>query len=206
MVFIIILTVILSLPIPVIAIKKFINKSIKYKTKTQAKAIDDIFVQEIVNSITNGQTPRIVLAKVCENYQLNKTQIAALSGDSITEGLQSDLFNDSLARGFGNLWDVCENNGAALSPALNQFGLQIRTESELRQELSSAMASAKLSAYVLAGLPFFGIGLASFLGVNSFKWLTTSNMGIFVLIIALLLEVIGIFWVRILTSRIEKSL
>ena len=190
-----------------IAILKFtIKKSLKFKIKSKARPIDDDFIQEIVNGITNGSVPRIVLAKLCEDYFLTQTKEAALSGNSIIKSLEIDLPEDLLSKGFGSLWQVCENNGAALSPALNQFAQQIRTEKELREELSSSMSGAKLSAWVLAGLPLFGIVLAGFLGVNSLHWLTTSSIGNYNIVAALILEITGIIWVTKITSRIENLL
>lgn len=188
------------------ALISFIKKSAKFKIKTSAKAIDEDFIQEIINGITNGLVPRIVLAKLCDNYLWPNTEKACLTGDSITNAIKADLPEDLLAKGFASLWQVCENNGAALSPALIQFSQQIRTEQELRQELSSSMSGAKLSAWVLAGLPLFGIVLAGFLGVNSLKWLSTSNLGHFNLVAALVLETLGIIWVTKITSRIENLL
>jgi hypothetical protein len=173
-------------------IRTFFNRSIKFPVKTKALPIDDNFAQEIVNCISSGLVPRIVLAKICGEYYLENTRIACLSGTSITQAIEIDL--------------PCENNGAALSPALNQFAQQIRVENELRQELSSSMSGAKLSAWVLAGLPLFGIVLAGFLGVNSLTWLANSKIGNFNIVAALILEVIGIIWVRKITSRIENLL
>ena len=187
-------------------IKIFINKSIKYPIKTKALPIDDNFAQEIVNGISSGLVPRIVLSKICGEYFLENTRIACLSGTSITQAIKIDLPNDLVAKSFASLWQVCENNGAALSPALNQFAQQIRVEKELRQELSSSMSGAKLSAWVLAGLPLFGIVLAGFLGVNSLEWLANSKIGNFNIVAALILEVIGIVWVKKITSRIENLL
>jgi hypothetical protein len=187
-------------------IKTFINKSIKFPIKTKALPIDDNFAQEIVNGISSGLVPRIVLAKICGEYFLENARIACLSGTSITKAINIDLPNDLVAKGFASLWQVCENNGAALSPALNQFAQQIRVEKELRQELSSSMSGAKLSAWVLAGLPLFGIVLAAFLGVNSLEWLANSKIGNFNIVVALILEVIGIIWVKKITSRIENLL
>jgi len=190
-----------------VAVLKFtIKNSLKFKIKSKAKPIDEDFIQEIINGITNGLVPRIVLAKLCEDYSLTKTKQAALSGDSVIKSLEIDLPEDLLAKGFGSLWQVCENNGAALSPALSQFAQQIRTEKELREELSSSMSGAKLSAWVLAGLPLFGIVLAGFLGVNSLQWLSTSSLGNYNIIAALILETTGIIWVSKITSRIENLL
>jgi tight adherence protein B len=187
-------------------IRTFVNKSIKFPLKTKALPIDDYFAQEIVNGISSGLVPRIVLAKICGEYNLENTRIACLFGTSITKAINIDLTNDLVAKGFASLWQVCENNGAALSPALNQFAQQIRVEKELRQELSSSMSGAKLSAWVLAGLPFFGIMLAAFLGVNSLEWLANYKIGNFNIVAALILEVIGIIWVKKITSRIENLL
>ena len=187
-------------------IRTFLNRSIQFPVKTKALPIDDHFAQEIVNGISSGLVPRIVLAKICSEYFLENTRIACLSGTSITQAIKIDLPNDLAAKSFASLWQVCENNGAALSPALNQFAQQIRVEKELRQELSSSMSGAKLSAWVLAGLPLFGIVLAGFLGVNSLEWLANSKIGNFNIVAALILEVIGIIWVRKITSRIENLL
>jgi tight adherence protein B len=188
------------------SLKMTLKRVVKFKIKTNSKPIDESFIQEIVNGIINGLVPRIVLAKLCQDYFLSNTAQAALSGDSVVKSLEIDLPEDFLAKSFGSLWQVCENNGAALSPALNQFALQTRTEKELRQELSSSISGAKLSAWVLAGLPLFGIVLAGFLGVNSLHWLSTSSIGNYNIIAAIILEISGIIWVTKITSRIENLL
>ena len=203
---IIIISTILLTTSSLVVLKSTIKKSVKFKIKSKARPIDEDFIQEIINGITNGLVPRIVLAKLCEDYSLTKTKQAALSGDSVIKSVELDLPEDLLAKGFGSLWQVCEYNGAALSPALNQFAQQIRTEKELRKELSSSMSGAKLSAWVLAGLPLFGIILAGFLGVNSLQWLSTSSLGNYNIVAALILETTGIIWVTRITSRIENLL
>jgi tight adherence protein B len=200
------ISIILLTTSSIAVLKSIIRKSVKFKIKSKARPIDEDFIQEIINGITNGLVPRIVLAKLCEDYFLTETRQAALSGDSILKSLELDLPENLLAKGFGSLWQVCENNGAALSPALSQFAQQIRTEKELREELSSSMSGAKLSAWVLAGLPLFGIVLAGFLGVNSLQWLSTSSLGNYNVIAALILETTGIIWVSKITSRIENLL
>jgi tight adherence protein B len=203
---IIIISTMLLTTSSLVVLKSTIKKSVKFKIKSKARPIDEDFIQEIINGITNGLVPRIVLAKLCDDYSLTKTKQAALSGDSVIKSVELDLPEDLLAKGFGSLWQVCENNGAALSPALNQFAQQVRTEKELREELSSSMSGAKLSALVLAGLPLFGIVLAGFLGVNSLQWLSTSSLGNYNIVAALILETTGIIWVTRITSRIENLL
>ena len=200
------ISIILLTTSSIAVLKSIIRKSVKFKIKSKARPIDEDFIQEIINGLTNGLVPRLVLAKVCEDYFLTQSKEASLSGNSIIQSLELDLPDDLLAKGFGSLWQVCENNGAALSPALSQFAQQIRTEKELREELSSSMSGAKLSAWVLAGLPLFGIVLAGFLGVNSLHWLSNSSIGNYNIVAALILETTGIVWVTKITSRIENLL
>jgi hypothetical protein len=203
---VLIISIILLTTSSIAVLNSTIKNSLKFKIKSKARPIDEDFIQEIINGITNGLVPRIVLAKLCDDYFLTQTKEAALSGNSIIKSLDLDLPGDLLSKGFGSLWQVCENNGAALSPAFNQFAQQIRTEKELREELSSSMSGAKLSAWVLAGLPLFGIVLAGFLGVNSLQWLITSSIGNYNIAAALILETTGIIWVSKITSRIENLL
>ena len=67
------------------SLKLTLKRMIKFKIKTNSKPIDEDFIQEIVNGITNGLVPRIVLAKICQDYFLSNTAQAALSGDSVVK-------------------------------------------------------------------------------------------------------------------------
>jgi len=98
-----------------ISLKLILKRMIKLKIKTKSKPIDEDAIQEIVNGITNGLVPRIVLAKICQDYFLTNSAQAALSGDSVVKSLEMDLPEDLASKGFGFLWQVCENNGAANS-------------------------------------------------------------------------------------------
>jgi hypothetical protein len=186
------------------SLKLFLKNSINLEPESFSRKIDEHFIQEIANGITNGLVPRLVLAKQSQDYLLIHTKNASSAGESIMDSIKLDLPDDLRAIGFASLWQVCESNGAALSPALNQFAQQIRMENELRQELSSSVSAAKLSAWVLAGLPIFGILLATFLGVNTLKWLASSNLGNYIIMAALILEILGILWVNRIISRIEN--
>ncbi len=100
---VLIISIILLTTSSVAALNSTIKNSLKFKIKSKARPIDEEFVQEIVNGITNGLVPRIVLAKLCEDYSLTKTKQAALSGDSVIKSLELDLPEDLLAKGFGSL-------------------------------------------------------------------------------------------------------
>ena len=175
-------------------------------TNLQNNQINEDLIQKIISSITNGLNPRLVLTTVAKENNLRELARVSSTGEDLVKAVSKDTNNDLTSVSFAQVWQVCERNGASLSPVLNSFNNQIRTENELRQELSSSLSGVKLSAYVLAFLPIIGIILAYLLGVNSIFWLTNSTFGKTALFLALILEIIGIFWVKRLISQVESIL
>lgn len=186
-------------------LKQYLNKRIKITQRIKIK-IDEEIIQNIVSSITNGLNPRNVLSNIAKNYNFKELSKVSATGDDLVEAIKIDTGNDLTSVSFAQVWQVCEKNGASLSPVLSSFNQQIRTENELRQELSSSLAGVKLSAYVLAFLPLIGIFLAFILGVNLINWLANSSFGKISLAIALILEIVGIIWVRRLVNQVESLL
>jgi len=168
--------------------------------------INEDLIQKVISSITNGLNPRIVLSNIAKENNLRELSKVSTTGDDLVNAISKDTNNDLTSVSFAQVWQVCERNGASLSPVLTSFNNQIRTENELRQELSSSLSGVKLSAYVLAFLPVIGIILAYLLGVNSISWLTNSSFGKTSLLLALILEIIGVFWVRRLINQVESIL
>ncbi len=179
----------------------------RLKTIDLAKnQINEDLIQKVISSITNGLNPRIVLSSIAKENNLRELSKVSTTGDDLVNAIRKDTNNDLTSVSFAQVWQVCERNGASLSPVLTSFNNQIRTENELRQELSSSLSGVKLSAYVLAFLPVIGIILAYLLGVNSISWLTNSSFGKTSLLLALILEIIGVFWVRRLINHVESIL
>ncbi len=168
--------------------------------------INEDLIQKVISSITNGLNPRIVLSSIAKENNLRELSKVSTTGDDLVNAIRKDTNNDLTSVSFAQVWQVCERNGASLSPVLTSFNNQIRTENELRQELSSSLSGVKLSACVLAFLPVIGIILAYLLGVNSISWLTNSSFGKTSLLLALILEIIGVFWVRRLINHVESIL
>ena len=186
-------------------LKQFLKKRIKIRQNLNKK-IDEEIIQNIVASITNGLNPRNVLSTIARTNNFEHLSKVSTTGDDLVEAIKIDTVNDLTSVSFAQVWQVCEKNGASLSPVLSSLNQQIRTENELRQELSSSLSGVKLSAYVLAFLPLIGIFLAFILGVNSINWLANSTFGKTSLVLALILEIIGIIWVRSLVKKVESFL
>jgi len=170
------------------------------------KQINEDLIQKVISSITNGLNPRMILSNIAKENNLRELAKVSTTGEDLVNAIRKDTNNDLTSVSFAQVWQVCERNGASLSPVLTSFNNQIRTENELRQELSSSLSGVKLSAYVLAFLPVIGIILAYVLGVNSISWLTNSSFGKTSLLLALILEIIGVFWVRRIINQVESIL
>ena len=175
-------------------------------TNLQNNRVNEDLIQTIISSITNGLNPRLVLTTVAKENNLRELAKVSATGEDLVKAVLKDTNNDLTSVSFAQVWQVCERNGASLSPVLTSFNNQIRTENELRQELSSSLSGVKLSAYVLAFLPVIGIILSYLLGVNSISWFTNSSFGKTSLLLALILEIIGVFWVRRLINHVESIL
>ncbi len=183
----------------------FLNKRIILKEKNDKHITEDL-IQSLISSITNGLIPRVVLGNLAQENELFELSKASKNGEDLVKATKIDTNNDLTSTSFAQIWQVCEKNGASLSPILSSFNNQIRTESELRQELASSLSGVKLSAYVLAFLPLIGIFLAYILGVNSLDWLLNSSFGKISFFIAIFLELIGLFWVKRLILQVENIL
>ena len=185
---------------------KFIGSRIKISKRLKYNVVDENFIQKLNSGILNGLIPRKVLEQLAKEYKFSNLEKAIQKGENIQKSIQQDTNNDLTSNSFAQIWQTCETNGASLSPVLTKFNEQLQVEKELRQELESSLSGAKLSAIVLAFLPIIGVLLANFLGANSFNWIINSNVGKICLILGILLEILGVFWVKKIINNIEKYL
>lgn len=99
------------------------------------------------------------------------------------------------------LFDLNNQTGTSLTPTINRFIRQTKNQIELKQEIDSELASTKATIVVLAGLPIIGIFLSSLLGANSLNWLLTTAGGRACLFIGVLLNVLGLIWIKKIVNK-----
>lgn len=68
-----------------------------------------------------------------------------------------------------------------------------------------ALAGPKSTARLLAFMPIMGILLGEMMGVEPLVFLTASPAGIGLLVVAGVLEVLGIMWVKVLVRKAERD-
>ena len=164
------------------------------------------WLDELVANLQSGAPARAALKNSIKNLSLPFTETACANGTSVSQALVLDRPNDSVAKALSSCWDISEEAGAPLTAAIGQLAKSLQIKIQLEQELHSALTQSKLSVWVLAGLPVFGLFLAGAVGDNPLVWLFGSNLGLTVLTLGLMMELLGIFWVKRITSSVSKYL
>jgi len=179
------------------------------KTKLSKRPKDILtidWLEELAAKLQSGIPARVALAGALENTNLFSTKSACGAGSSISQALKIDLPNDEIARALSSCWDICEEAGIGLADAVSHLVKGVQTKIQLNEELTSALTQAKLSVWVLAGLPFFGLLLANLIGENPIVWLFSNPFGLTVLILGIVLELLGIFWIIRITNKVKNQL
>lgn len=86
--------------------------------------------------------------------------------------------------------------GGNLADVLDGVGQTIRQRSQLRRQVKALSAEGKLSAIILALLPFVLLLLISLSNPSYIGLLFTTGIGILMLIVAAVLLIVGILWLR----------
>lgn len=175
-----------------------------FKKNNNFLSID--WLEELAAKLQSGATSRLALANSLNNTNFFNTKNACQNGSSISQALKKDLPNDEIARALSSCWDIAEEAGIGLAEAVSQLAKGVQTKNQLDQELTSALTSSKLSAWLLAALPLFGLFLASLIGENPIRWMLTSKFGLAVLLLGITIELLGIFWVNRITNKVKRQL
>jgi tight adherence protein B len=92
--------------------------------------------------------------------------------------------------------------GGNLAEVLDTVANTIRERGQVRRQVASLSAEGRLSAYVLIALPFFVVLFLSLVNPGYLAVFTTTAIGWAMLVVAVVLMVVGIFWLRA-TVKVE---
>lgn len=136
------------------------------------------------------------------------TANAAISGGDVADALNRDAERTDSAtlRGLAAAWQVAAGSGAGLSRAARSLGEAALERERIRRDLAGHLAAPRGTARILALLPVFGLLLGSGFGGSPLTWLLGTPIGLVVLAAGVVLETVGILWVRQLVRRVEKHL
>lgn len=139
---------------------------------------------------------------------LPHTAMAAESGGDVAEALSRDADTSGSAtlRGLAAAWEVSAGSGAGLSRAARSLGSAALQRERIRRDLTGHLAAPRSTARILALLPVVGLVLGNGLGGSPITWLFSTPMGLAVLVAGVVLECLGVLWVRHLVRRVERYL
>jgi tight adherence protein B len=92
-------------------------------------------------------------------------------------------------------WTVAERSGAPLADVLERLGDGVRADLEVHREVESAVAPARATSRLLAGLPVLGLGLGGSLGSDPVHVLLDTVPGAVCLVGGVGLSLVGLLWV-----------
>lgn len=122
--------------------------------------------------------------------------VAAVGGD-VPTALRTSATRPG-AGALGSLaaaWAVAERSGAPLADVLERLGDGVRADLEVHREVEAAVAPARATSRLLAGLPVLGLGLGGSLGSDPVHVLLHTVPGSLCLVLGVGLSLLGLLWV-----------
>ncbi|WP_405179205.1 hypothetical protein OG225_35845 [Nocardia sp. NBC_01377] len=123
-------------------------------------------------------------------------------GGSAAEGLRlpDAVVADELDR-IADAWQVAEQHGLALAELLTAARTDLLGRIRFRARTDAALAGARATAAVLAGLPLLGVGLGQLMGAAPLRVLFGSGPGTILLPLGAGLICAGLLWTDAITGK-----
>ncbi|MGW5514820.1 type II secretion system F family protein [Nocardia africana] len=125
-------------------------------------------------------------------------------GGSSADGLRdrSCAVTSELDR-VADAWEVAERHGLALAELLSAARDDLAGRMRFSERTTAALAGARASAAVLAGLPLLGIALGQLMGAHPLQVLMSPGVGTLVLPLGAGLIGVGLLWADAITRRVS---
>lgn len=100
-------------------------------------------------------------------------------------------------------WRIGVDRGGALAAVVDRLASALREEEECRADVTAQLAGPRASARLLAALPALGLAMAAMVGARPLAFLFGSWPGAACLVVALGLDVVGVWWTTRIASTAE---
>jgi len=125
-------------------------------------------------------------------------------GADVTAGLRSVAENSALPAQWARLavcWQLAAEHGLAMSTLMRAAQLDIVERQRFTGQVMSAMAGARATATILAGLPMLSVVLGQLVGAGSVAFLLAGHVGGWLLVAGITLVCGGLLWSDRITDR-----
>ena len=164
------------------------------------------FCQLLGSELAAGQPPGLALERGAEEWpELAPVSTAFALGADVPEALraaaaeqgQADLGLVAAA------WQVAHGSGGGLSVAMTRVAAGLRASQATRRVVAAELASARATARLMAGLPFFALVLGRGIGADPLRFLLGTWPGVSCLAGGLALGFAGIAWIEAIADGVS---
>jgi tight adherence protein B len=125
-------------------------------------------------------------------------------GADVAGGLRSVAQNSALPAQWARLavcWQLAAEHGLAMSTLMRAAQRDIVERQRFSGQVMSAMAGARATAAILAGLPMLSVVLGQLIGANPMAFLLAGHVGGWLLVVGVTLVCGGLLWSDRITDR-----
>ncbi|BBY81594.1 type II secretion system F family protein [Mycolicibacterium pulveris] len=129
----------------------------------------------------------------------------ARMGADVAAGLRSVAARSALSAHWDRLavcWQLAQTHGLAIATLMRTAQRDIVERERFSSQVSAAMAGARTTAAVLAGLPVLGVGLGQMIGADPLGFLCSGGAGQWLAAIGIALACAGLAWSDRITDRV----
>lgn len=176
--------------------------------KSQETQLDEIdWMRGFIDSLRAGMPAWEALSNSDRSLiPTASTKLIDQSGIAAALAQDAKQQNSLLLKALAACWQVSQQHGAPLAPAL-QSALDAQLDRVLvADEIKSQLAGPKTAAITLALLPVATLLLAQSLGINAISWLLATSTGLVTLSVGLIFIGTGTWVMFRLAKNIEQEL
>lgn len=118
-------------------------------------------------------------------------------GADVPAGLRSAARHSAMPAHWERLavcWQLAQTHGLAVATLISTAVRDIVERERFTARVNAAMAGARTTAAVLAGLPVLGVGLGQLIGADPLRFLLSGGVGGWLLVVGVLLSCVGLLW------------
>jgi tight adherence protein B len=126
-------------------------------------------------------------------------------GADVAAGLRAAARSSALPTHWDRLavcWQLANDHGLAITTLMRTAQRDIAERQRFSAQVTSAMAGARATAAILAGLPLLGVLLGQLIGARPLYFLLSGHAGGWLLVVGLTLACGGLLWSDRITGRL----
>ncbi|WP_102144800.1 type II secretion system F family protein [Mycobacterium hubeiense] len=127
-------------------------------------------------------------------------------GADVPAGLRGVARGSTLSAHWERLavcWQLAETHGLAVATLIRTAARDIVERERFTARVHAAMAGARTTAAVLAGLPLLGVGLGQLIGADPLRFLLSGGGGGWLLVVGVVLACAGLTWSDRITREVS---